>query len=195
MLITYSFTTIAINIRRWFEVGMEDGVMEHGSRVELRLLEPQPHRGTESAAQKLVVDTPFWRADIFKRLDTPDRPYSAAHFHPRFTGVEPCERNWSSELTNNAWEWLADQLSRIEDRLEAAGLDRALAVDDAAEIRQFIPQVVQTAQLFSPELTLSRDEDFALTKDTANHVRLMITDANRSLVDGDYIKPWMEFSK
>ena len=194
MIVTYSFSTIAINVRRWFEIGLEDGVMEHGSRLELRLLEAQPHRGTESAAQKIVVDTPFWRADIFGRLDRPDRPYSAAHYHPRFSGVEPCERIWSPKLTNDAWVWLSEQLSHVEDRLADAGLDPELAVNDADDIRRFVPQIVQTAQQFSPELELSRDEDFALTKDAASIVRLMISNMHDiDTLNADHVKPWLDF--
>ncbi|MER5672003.1 hypothetical protein [Pseudonocardia alni] len=67
MLITFAFTRLAVQVRRWFEIGA-DATMERGARVELLLLDPQPHRGSESAGQRLVVDRPFWRADRTYRL-------------------------------------------------------------------------------------------------------------------------------
>ena len=86
MLIGYSFTSIAVSVRRWFEVTPE-AVMEHGARVELGLLTPQRHRGTASAAQKTVIDNAFWRADLFGRLDRPADSYSAA----RCSAIRPRE--------------------------------------------------------------------------------------------------------
>lgn len=98
MLIAFSFTRVAAIVRRWFEI-TPDAVMEHGSRVELRLLDPQPHRGSDSAAQQTVIDDAFWRADLFNRLDRPSNSFSAAPYHPHFNGVEPSDRVWSTELT------------------------------------------------------------------------------------------------
>jgi hypothetical protein len=191
MLISFSFTRIAVTVRRWFEVTPE-AVMEHGSRIELGLLAPQPHRGTESAAQKLVIDQAFWRADLFNKLDRPASSFSAAHFHPHFDDVEPSARQWSTDLTDDPWSWLADQLTQIEARLSDAGLDPAIAVDDADDIRGFIPQIVDTARQFSPEDPMSRDADFALTKDAAERVRRMLVHVpTPDLVDRDYLGPWI----
>ena len=92
MLHTFVYSRVAVLVRHWFEIGLDDGVLEHGARLELRRLEPQPHRGTESAAQRIVIDRPVWRADLFDRLDRPAGSFSAAHFHPRFDGDEPCDR-------------------------------------------------------------------------------------------------------
>ncbi|GAB3458334.1 hypothetical protein GCM10027570_41870 [Streptomonospora sediminis] len=61
-------------------------------------------------------------------------------------------------------------MTHIEARLSDAGLDPATAVDDADDIRGFIPQIVDTARQFSPQDTMSRDADFALPKDTAERV-------------------------
>ena len=41
----------AVVLRHWFEIDLDDASMEHGARVELRLLAARPHRGSESAAQ------------------------------------------------------------------------------------------------------------------------------------------------
>ena len=191
MLIAFTFTRLAVTVRRWFEIS-PDAVKEHGARVELRLLDPQPHRGSESAAQRTVVDDAFWRADIFNRLGRPPTSFSAAHYHPSFDGVEPSERTWSVDLTSDPWTWLADQLQDVEARLEEAGLDPALAVDDADDLRSFVPQIVATAQQFSPEDPLSRDEDFRLTRDAAERVRRMVAlIGDLTPADRDHLEPWL----
>ena len=33
----------AVIVRHWFEIDLEDASMEHGVRIELRELAPQPH--------------------------------------------------------------------------------------------------------------------------------------------------------
>jgi hypothetical protein len=192
MLIAFTFTRLAVNVRRWFEISPE-AVKEHGARVELRLLEPQPHRGTESAAQKIVIDRTFWRADIFNRLDRPPTSFSAAHYHPYFDGDEPSERTWSVDLTGDPWTWLAGQLHDVGARLEEAGLDPAPARDDAEDLRSFVPQIVTAAQQFSPENPLSRDEDFHLTRDAAERVRRMVAHiGDLTPADRDYLEPWLD---
>ncbi|HSK59315.1 MAG TPA: hypothetical protein VK935_09710 [Actinomycetospora sp.] len=192
MQVVYAFTRVAVMVRRWFEISPE-AVMEHGARVELRLLTPQEHRGSESAAQPIVVDTAFWRADLFNRLDRPADAFSAAHVHPFFDGDEPSDRVWVPSLTADPWGWLAAQLSDVGARLEGAGLDPGLAADDADEVRAAVPQIVATARGFSPEDRMSRDEDFRLTRDAAERVRRMVAlIADPALVDHEYLGPWLE---
>gem|GEM_PF-4725473 len=58
----------AVIVRHWFEIDLDDASMEHGSRIELRELMPQPRRGSESAAQLITADRPLFRADLFDRL-------------------------------------------------------------------------------------------------------------------------------
>lgn len=192
MQIVYTFTRVAVTVRRWFEMGA-GAEMEHGVRVELALLVPQEHRGTESAAQRTVIDQPFWRADIFGRLDRPAQPYGAAHYHSRFDGAEPCDREWSSSLTADPFGWLAGQLSDLEGLLRGAGLDAGPAVDDGGDLREQVPLVVETARRFGPEVALTRDEEFRLTRDAAERVRRMhgiVRDP--SLIDRSYLAPWVE---
>jgi hypothetical protein len=192
MLIAFTFTRLAVTVRRWFEIS-PGAVKEHGARVELRLLDPQAHRGSESAAQKTVIDRTFWRADLFNRLDRPPTSFSAAHYHPSFDGDEPSERVWSVDLTADPWIWLAGQLHEVETRLEEAGLDPDLAVDDVDDLRSFVPQIVATARQFSPENPMTRDEDFRLTRDAAERVRRMVAlIGDLAPADRDYLEPWLE---
>jgi len=191
VIVTFAFTRLSVDVRRWFEIG-PDATMERGARVELRLLEPQPHRGTESASQRSVADNTFWRADLFDRLDQPGR-WAAAHYHPSFDGVEPSDRVWSPELTADPWGWLSDQLLHVEDRFRAAGLDPALARYDLDDLRAVAPRIVACAREFGPEQTMTRDDDFRLTRDAAERVRRMIDLVPPGVpVDREYLRPWIE---
>jgi hypothetical protein len=191
MLVTYSFTATAITVRRWFEIG-PDAVMEHGARIEIALREPQEHRGSESAAQRLVVDRVFWRADLFGRLDRPGEPFSAAHFHPAFDGDEPSDRHWDSSLTAKPWEWLAAQLDDLASLFSDAGLDPAVAESDAADVRDAAGDIVETARRFGPDRPFTRDDDARLTKDATHRIALML-DLVRdpAALDREYLAPWL----
>ncbi|WP_226364554.1 hypothetical protein [Pseudonocardia sp. ICBG162] len=191
MLITFSFTRLAVQVRRWFEIG-PDATTERGARVELLLLDPQPHRGSESAAQRLVVDTPFWRADLFDRTDRPGA-WAAAHVHPHFDGVEPSDRVFSPGLTADPWGWLTEQLSHPGERLRDAGLDPAVAGDDLDDLRTEVPHIVGAARRFGPEQPMTRDDDFHLTRDAAERVRRMLTLIPPGVgYDREHLRPWLE---
>jgi len=99
--------------------------MEHGARVEVRLVAPQPRRGTESAAQVITVDQPVWRADLFDRLDGTPGAFEAAHFHPHFVGVEPCPRHWAEQVKAAPWDWLHTSLSDVADIVVTASTSEA----------------------------------------------------------------------
>lgn len=192
MLVTYSFTAVAITVRRWFEIG-PDAVMEHGARVEIARREPREHRGSESAAQPLVVDGTFWRADLFGRLDRPDEPFSAAHFHPRFDGPEPSDRCWDAHLTAAPWDWLTAQLEDLGPLVAGAGADPAVAAPDVEDVRAAAGEIVATARRFGPDRPFTRDEDARLTKDATRRIALML-DLVRdpASLDRDHLRPWLE---
>ena len=90
---------VAVVVRHWFEIDLEDASMEHGARIELRELAAHPRRGSESAAQLITLDRPLWRADLFDRLADEPGTFGVAHYHPEFSGHEPCPRVWDPELT------------------------------------------------------------------------------------------------
>jgi hypothetical protein len=184
---------VAVLVRHWFEIGLTDGVLEHGARLELRLLEPQAHRGTESAAQRFVIDRPFWRADLFDRLDRPAGTFSAAHFHPRFDGDEPSDRVFREELTADPWAWAAGQLSDLEAVGDAAGLPPDAVKDDAQDVREQVARIVDTARAVAPAECRSRDQCFGMTRDVAGTVRIMVDNlADPALLDPAAIQLWLD---
>ena len=162
----------AVIIRHWFEINLEDASMEHGARIEIRELPPQPHRGSESASQVAVVDRPLWRADLFDRLADPPGSFSAAHYHPRFTDNEPSARFWDAALSADPWTWLGDQITSLG--AAAGGVAWPLDPADAAELPGLASAVVATARPFGPAGCRSAAQCFQLTRDVRDAVQLMI---------------------
>ena len=180
---------VAVVVRHWFEIDLEDASMEHGARIELRELAAHPRRGSESAAQLITLDRPLWRADLFDRLADEPGTFGVAHYHPEFSGHEPCARVWDPELTTSPWRWLRDQFARL-DVAQPNGqweLDPA----DAAELRGLADAVVTLARQVSPDRCHSAAECFRLTRDARESVQLMIgTVRPRDRLDAEWVKPW-----
>jgi len=192
VLFSFVYSRVAVLVRHWFEIGLTDGVLEHGARLELRLLEPQPHRGTESAAQRFVIDRPVWRADLFDRLDRPAGTFSAAHFHPRFDGDEPSDRVFQEELTADPWAWAVGELSDLKAVADAAGLPPDAVADDAGDVREQAALIVDTARTLAPTTCRSRHQCFRMTRDVAETVRIMVDNlAGPTLLDRDAVRLWL----
>ena len=180
---------VAVVVRHWFEIDLEDASMEHGARIELRELATHPRRGSESAAQLITLDRPLWRADLFDRLTDEPGTFGVAHYHPEFSGNEPCPRVWDPELTARPWRWLRDQFARPG----AAQPNGQWELDpaDAAELGGLADAVVTLARQVSPERCHSAAECFGLTRDARESVQLMIgTVRQRDRLDLEWIKPW-----
>lgn len=193
MLHAFVYNGLAILVRHWFEVSIKDSHLEHGVRLELRMREPQPHRGSESAAQRIVADQPIWRADLFDRIDGTPGAFEAAHFHPRFSGVEPCERNWADAVKATPWDWLHDQLTDVTAVAKAAGVTLSDPVADAEQIRADAPAIVAVAQSRAAAQCGSKEQCYAWTQDAASLVHLMLDQLTRpDLLDRDRVSPWLE---
>jgi hypothetical protein len=181
----------AVIVRHWFEIDLEDASMEHGVRIELRELAPQPHRGSESAAQVITADRPLWRADLFDRLTDAPGSFGVAHYHPEFSGNEPSSRHWDPDLAADPWRWLHDQIAgpgqgpgqEAWQRLEPA---------DAGELSGLANAIVTQARELGPDRCHSAAECFALTRDVRESVQLMIEYLRRpDLLDVEWVSPWM----
>jgi hypothetical protein len=184
-----TLTGVAVVVRHWFEIDLEDASMEHGARIELRELAAHPRRGSESAAQVITVDRPLWRADLFDRLADAPGTFGVAHYHPEFSGHEPCPRVWDPALTASPWRWLRDQFAS----LGAAQPDGPWPVDpaDAAELSGLADAVVTLARQVSPDRCRSAAECYRLTRDARESVQLMIgTVRRRDRLDVEWVKPW-----
>ena len=185
-----AFNRSALVLRHWFEIDLDDASMEHGCRVELRALAPAGHRGSESAAQLITADAPLWRADLFDRLTDQPGSYGVAHYHPRFEGNEPSERNWDPQLTADPWSWLHEQFTSAGRGASAGGWP--LTAEDAEEVAGMADVLVAQAQRFAPERCGSAAECFALTRDARGSVRLMVENLIRKdLLDTERTAAWL----
>jgi hypothetical protein len=138
----FVFEKVAVLVGTWHEP-MEPP--ERGARVEVRLLAEEPRRGSPSAAQRVVIDQPVFRADLFDQVDGPPGNLMSAHFHPRFEGVEPCDRHWREEIRVDPTGWLEAQLGDLRRLLEESGVDVTDAPwveDDAAALRAAVSSIV-----------------------------------------------------
>jgi hypothetical protein len=193
MLHAFVFSRCAVLVRHWFEIGLIGAEMEHGVRLELRLLADHPRRGTESAAQRFDIDRPVWRADLFDRLDQPVGSFSAAHFHPYFDGDEPSERVFRPELTSRPFEWAQEQLADIAQVCRAGGVPEGVVSGDVAAVRAQSGSIVAAARSLAASECHSVENCHAWTADVAPTVRLMVSYLrDPSLLDRDHVAPWLE---
>ena len=51
------------------------------------------------------IDEPVWRADLFGEVG--GEPFDAAHFHPTFSGLTPCERVFDPAIQDDPLAWIA----------------------------------------------------------------------------------------
>jgi hypothetical protein len=145
MLQAWVFDKTAVLVFPWHEPADPP---ERGARVEVRLLANEPRRGSFSAAQRVVIDEPVFRADLFDQVTSPPGNMRSAHFHPHFEGVEPCDRVWLDEIKRDAGAWLARELSDLPALLARAGapVEAAAIEQDAAQLRDAIPTIVAAVE-------------------------------------------------
>lgn len=184
-----TLSRVAVIVRHWFEIDLGDASMEHGARIELRELTAQPRRGSESAAQLVTLDRPLWRADLFDRLSDEPGTFGAAHYHPWFSGNEPCARVWDPELTARPWRWLGSQFAHLG--AHQGNGQWELEPADGAELRGLADVIMTLARNLSPDRCHSAAECFQLTRDARESVQLMIRSVRRrDLLDREWTAPW-----
>jgi hypothetical protein len=193
VLQAFVYNEVAVLVRHWFEISAQDSHLEHGARIELRLRAPQPQRGSYAAAQRIVADQPLWRADLFDRVDGAPGGFDAAHYHPRFLGVEPCDRNWAEEVKAAPWDWLHRSLSGVPDIVATAGVELADPDVEQAQVAADAPAIVAVAQRRAGVECRSKERCHDWTWDATSAVRLMIADLERpDLLDQARVAPWLE---
>jgi hypothetical protein len=146
LLHAFVFEKVAVLVFPWREP-MDPP--ERGARVEVRLLADEPRRGSRYAAQRVVIDQPVFRADLFDQVGHPPGNLRSAHFHPVFHGAEPSDRHWPDGIKQDPTGWLAAELSDLPKLLERAGVDARDArwLDaDAAAVRDAVPEVLTAVE-------------------------------------------------
>jgi hypothetical protein len=146
MMQAFVFESVAVLVFPWSE---PIDPPERGARVEVRLLAREPHRGSYAAAQRLVIDHPVFRADLFDQTTAPPGNLASAHFHACFDGVEPTDRLWPEEIKKDPTGWLASELSDLANVLARAGIedvDAAGVERDAAALREATPAIISVVE-------------------------------------------------
>lgn len=117
---------------------------ERGVRIEVRLLEPGPLKGSVYSARPIMVDRPIWRVDLLETVDGTPGSLNRAHHHPVFDGWDPGDRTFVPELMAKPIEWVCEQLADLDALLRQAGIDPAEVAGDTAALRQALPEIGDT---------------------------------------------------
>jgi hypothetical protein len=142
----FVFAKVAVVVGPWWEPAVPP---ERGTRVELRFRADEPPRGSPSAAQRIVIDQPVFRADLFDQTDAPPGNLRAAHFHEGFDGVEPRDRVWPPGIGTDPIGWLCAELGDLHTLLERAGVATTggPGIDrDAAALREALPAIAAAVE-------------------------------------------------
>ncbi|GAA3974526.1 hypothetical protein GCM10023085_66310 [Actinomadura viridis] len=147
MLRLFCFGGLGVTVEDVFLIDPdpERGGRERGVRVELRLLPPQPWRGSVNASQPVVADRAVWRADLLETAAGGPGTRDRMHFHPGMIANEPGRRVFVPELTEDPMGWLEGQLIDAVALLEAAGVENPETYRDSADtLREGLAEVVAT---------------------------------------------------
>jgi hypothetical protein len=140
----FVFETVAVVVGPWWEPPGDPA--ERGARVEVRARTIEPPRGSFAAAQRIVVDEPLFRADLFDRTDGPPGNLRAAHFHEVFDGVEPGDRVWPDALKADPIGWLCAELGDLDRIVARSGVPVATADGDAEAVRAACPAIAAAVE-------------------------------------------------
>jgi hypothetical protein len=136
---------VAVTTNYWEEY-QEDGTEEIGCRVQLRRMRepastippPQPRRD----ATYWSVEEPIWRADLFTTVGSPTA-LDASHYHPTFSGVQPCERVMDPAIFPDPYAWIEGRLADLPEMLTEAGYPELANEVDADAVRQAMPAILE----------------------------------------------------
>ena len=120
---------------------------ERGVRLELRVLEREPLKGSIYSATPISVGQPIWRVDLLESAEGEPGSFDRVHYHPAFTGWEPGHRTYDRELSRDPIQWLAAKLSDLPGVLKEAGVSADVAAPgDAEALRRAVPEILVTTE-------------------------------------------------
>ena len=116
---------------------------ERGVRLELRVLDRHPLKGSIYSAQPIGIDQPIWRVDLLESVDSEPGSLDRAHHHPAFEGWEPGQRHFVPEMTAAPIEWVTERLMDLDTLLAQGRVPPDTAgPGDAAALRAAAPEIV-----------------------------------------------------
>ena len=120
---------------------------EHGVRLELRILDRGPLKGSAYSARPIGIGQPVWRADLLESVDGPAGSLDRTHHHPAFSGWNPGRRVYVSEMSDDPFGWLGERLADLDDLLASASFPAGAAgPGDAASLRAAAPEIVDVTR-------------------------------------------------
>jgi hypothetical protein len=151
---------IAVTAEYW-EESQADGTRETGCRVQLRRVRvvpaPEPPPVPRRDAVFWSIEAPVWRADLFSAVGGA-APFDAAHYHPTFSGLTPCERVFDETIQADPLGWISRRLADVPAMLAEAGHADLVAELDADALRQAMPAILATIEatlLYRPAVAIA----------------------------------------
>ena len=151
MLYAFGFEQIGVVVGDLYfldpnpSVGQEGA--ERGVRLEVRMLDRAPLKGSVYSAQPIGVDRPIWRADLLESVAGPVGSFDRTHHHPAFNGWEPGRRHFVPELSADPLGWVGARLSDLPALLAEAGVDpAAVPAADGVALREATPEILDAVR-------------------------------------------------
>jgi hypothetical protein len=139
---------IAVTAEYW-EESQADGSRETGCRVQLRRARivpaPVPPPVPRRDAVYWSIEEPIWRADLFSEVGGQAR-FDAAHYHPTFMGVTPCERVFDDAIRADPFAWISGRLADLPSMLAEAGHAELVGELDRAAVDQAMPAILAAVE-------------------------------------------------
>ena len=137
---------IAVTTEYW-EEQQEDGTRETGCRVQLRKVRtvpaPVPPPVPRRDAVFWEIEEPIWRADLFTTVGGRG-PYDAAHYHPTFERLTPCERVHDDAIEPDPLGWVMGRLADVPAMLRESRHAELIEDLDPDLVRQAMPGIRAT---------------------------------------------------
>jgi hypothetical protein len=128
-----------------FETIEPDDSHEFGTRIQLRRVRSEVVDGVRHRDGRdglhTTLGAPIWRADLFGVVGGPPDNHDHAHFHPTFTGMQPCERQFDQSVVDDPIKWAHAQLSDVARMLRVGGTPELIDQVDQAEIDRAWPAI------------------------------------------------------
>ncbi len=147
MMYVFVFGPVAVTSEH-FETIEPDGSHEFGTRIQLRRVRYEIVDGVRHGAGRdgihSTIGAPIWRADLFGVVGGALGNHDHAHFHPTFTGMQPCVRQFEQAVVDDPIGWAKSQLGHLDRVLTVGGAPELIADVDQAELDRAWPAIADS---------------------------------------------------
>jgi hypothetical protein len=161
MMYVFVFGPVAVTSEH-FETLEPDGSHEFGTRIQLRRMRYDVVDGVRHSAGRdglhSTIGAPIWRADLFGVVGGAPGNHDHAHFHPSFTGMEPCERVFDQAVVDDPVGWAKGQLSDLREVLTVGGAAELIPEVNQSELDAAWPAIEASIRANFDGPRYARDE-------------------------------------